>query len=429
MRTTRTPGRLLLTPLVVLAVVLAACGGGGDDTTTTAGGGEEITLRVAMGSPGDAQIKVWEAAKEAFEATHENVTIEYNFQEPNLYETTGLPVLLSSNEAPDVYFEWAGERLRNRHADGYAADITDLVNNGPLSDIFDEGAFNGMVIDDQIVMVPSNADVTNVYWYNVAIFDELGLDVPTTWDEFLDVARALKAADYVPIGTGNKDLWPGGNWIAHQISRVIGEDAYDQLMKREIPMNDPSVIAALDTASIFHEEELVNASIAGSDDTEGAQLFFQGLSGMHPIGSWLVSWAIEEAPDLDFDYFNMPAMDGDGVQDSVIGVSTGHVVNANSQHIELAVEFLEVFSSPDIVALMVEAGGTPLAEGALDRDDVDPRVASLMEMMSSAGALVAPPDVGYDLEVAGALNAAIAEVLGGQKTAEQALNDAEAKLG
>ena len=35
---------------------------------------------------------------------------------------------------------------------------------------------------------------------------------------------------------------------------------------------------------------------------------------MHPIGSWLVSWAIDEAPDLDFDFVNLPAMP-DGVAD------------------------------------------------------------------------------------------------------------------
>ena len=32
-----------------------------------------------------------------------------------------------------------------------------------------------MTVDDKIVMVPANADVTNVIWYNVDVFAELGL--------------------------------------------------------------------------------------------------------------------------------------------------------------------------------------------------------------------------------------------------------------
>ena len=78
---------------------------------------------------------------------------------------------------------------------------------------------------------------------------------------------------------------------------------------------------------------------------------------------------------------------------------------------------------------MVDAGGTPLATGALDRDDIDSRILSMMEMMQTAGALVAPPDTGYDIEVADALYAAEAEVLGGVKTPAEALSIAQGKIG
>jgi raffinose/stachyose/melibiose transport system substrate-binding protein len=51
-----------------------------------------------------------------------------------------------------------------------------------------------------------------------------------------------------------------------------------------------------------------------------------------------------------------------------------------------------------------------------------------MELMQEADAIVAPPDTGYDLEVADALYAAEAEVLGGVSTPEEAAAAAEAKL-
>ena len=95
------------------------------------------------------------------------------------------------------------------------------------------------------------------------------------------------------------------------------------------------------------------------DDNEGAQLFFQGAAAMHPIGSWLVSWAIDEAPELEFDFVNLPAMpEGSaGDQGSVIGVETGYMVNANSPNIDLAVEFLALVNSPENVAKFVAGGG------------------------------------------------------------------------
>ena len=421
-----TAGALALT----LAMVLSACAESGTGTTDTAVAGEAtepVTLRVAMGSPGEAQIAVWEAAKAAFEEANPNVTVELNFQEDDLYETIGLVNLLNGGDAPDIYFEWAGARLQSRYDEGFVADLTDAVD-GELGTYFDDGAFNGMEIDGKTVMVPGNADVTTVMWYNVDIFEELGLTPPTTWEELIEISQTIKDAGIVPIAIGNKDLWPVGNWSSHMVSRVIGEDSYHQMMTQAIPMDSPEIVEALGYVADLAEAGVVNESANAIDDNEGAQLFFQGQAAMHPIGSWLVSWAIEEAPDLNFDYFNLPAMPGEGTQDSVIAVATGFIVNANSENIDTAVDFLTLFSSPEFTSQMVDAGGTPLATGALDREDIDPRLLSLMELMQSADAVVAPPDTGYELEVADALYAAEAEVLGGVSTPEEAAAAAQAKL-
>lgn len=421
----------------VLALVAAACGGSaGDDTTgstdagteSTSGEGGATTLRIAMGSPGEAQIAVWEAAKAAFEEANPDVTVELNFQDDDLYQTIGLLNLLNGGDAPDIYFEWSGARLQSRYDEGFVADITS-AREGELGSYFEDGAFNGMEIDGKTVMVPGNADVTTVIWYNVDIFNDLGLTPPTTWDEFIEVSTAIKDAGITPIALGNKDLWPLGNFASHIVSRVMGEEKFDQMLKGELAMDSPEVIEGLRLVDEMREAGIFNESVNTIDDNEGAQLFFQGQAAMHPIGSWLVSWAIDEAPDLNFDYFNLPAVDGAGDQGSVIAVSTGYVVNANSPNVDLATEFLTLFSSPEFTGQMVEAGAAPLATGALERDDVDARLLSLQEMMQGAPALVAPPDTGYDLKFADALYAAEAEVLGGVATPEEAAAAAQAKLG
>ena len=413
--------------VLALALVAGACSSSDGESSTDPDA--PVTLRVAMGSPGEAQIEVWEATAASFEASNPNVTVEFNFQDDDLYETIGLPNLLNGGDAPDVYFEWAGQRLQDRYDEGFVADITDAVQNGELGTYFEEGAYNGMVIDGKNVMVPANADVTTVMWYNVDIFNDLGISVPTTWDEMITASETIKAAGIIPIGIGNKDLWPVGNWTSHILSRAMGEEVYDQMLKQEIPMDSPEIVAAMEYVVELQQSGIVNESVNAIDDNEGAELFFQGKAAMHPIGSWLVSWAIESAPDLNFDYFNLPPLEGAGTQDSVIAVSTGFIVNAESSHQDVAIDFLTLFSSPEFTSQMVDAGGTPLATGALDRDDIDPRVLSLMEMMQTAGALVAPPDTGYDIEVADALYAAEAEVLGGVSTPEEALATAQAKIG
>jgi hypothetical protein len=127
-----------------------------------------------------------------------------------------------------------------------------------------------------------------------------------------------------------------GNWFGHLASRVVGEDVYAQTLSGTGKFATPEWEKAFGYIKQLADAKCVNDSANAIDDNAGAQLFFQGKAAMHPIGSWLVSWAIDEAPDLDFDYVNLPAMPSEskGNQDSVIGVATGYVVNAKSPEAE-----------------------------------------------------------------------------------------------
>ena len=112
----------------------------------------------------------------------------------------------------------------------------------------------------------------------------------------------------MPIASGNKDFWAAGNWLGHLVSRVVGADAYDQALSGEASFDTPEWKQAFGYIEELHEHGCVNESANAIDDNEGAQLFFQEKAAMHAIGSWLVSWAIDEAPDLTFDFVNLPAM-------------------------------------------------------------------------------------------------------------------------
>lgn len=405
-----------------VALALAGC--------TPGGGGDDNTLRIAMGSPGEAQIRVWNAVADQFTKDHPDIKVEINFQDDDLYETIGLPNLLNGRNAPDIYFEWAGNRLETRYADGFAADLTDAVTSGPLKNLFDPDIFDSVSVDGKIVMIPHSEDVTNVLWYNKAIFADAGLTPPTTWSELLDACDTLNAKGVIPIASGNKDLWAAGNWLAHVASRVVGEDVYSATLSGDAKFSTPEWEKAFGYVKDLADHKCVNDSVNAIDDNEGAQLFFQGKAAMHAIGSWLVSWAIDEAPDLDFDYVNLPAItDGAGNQDSVIGVVTGYIVNAKSTKQDAAAEFLALLNSDDNVKAFIDAELTPMALSASEGQDVDARSARLNALLQGAPAIVLPPDTGYNLETANALYSALAEVLGGQKSPSEALAGIDQKLG
>ena len=408
--------------LSATALILTGCSAGG-------GGSDDNVLRIALGSPGEAQIRVWDDVAAQFEAANPDITVEINYQDDDLYQTIGLPNLLNGRNAPDIYFEWAGARLEQRAADGFAADLTEAVTTGPIAGLFGDDVFTSLTVDGAVVMVPHASDVANVLWYNEDIFADAGLTPPTTWDELLATCDALDAEGIIPIASGNKDLWAAGNWLAHMTSRVVGEDVYSSALSGESDFNTPEWVEAFGYVKDLADHNCVNESANAIDDNEGAQLFFQGKAAMHAIGSWLVSWAIDEAPDLNFDYVNLPSRPGAGNQESVIGVVTGYVVNAKSSKQDLAAEFLALLNNDDNVQAFIGAELTPMALSASAGDDVDSRSAGLINMLETAPAIVLPPDTGYDLETANALYAALAEVLGGQSTPEDAVAGIDQKIG
>jgi raffinose/stachyose/melibiose transport system substrate-binding protein len=386
-------------------------------------------LRIAMGSPGEAQIKVWNDVAKQYMKAHPETKVETNYQQDDLYETIGLQQLLAGRNAPDIYFEWTGERLRTRLNDGYAADISDAFKTGPLAGLFDDATLAQYTIDNKVVMVPYSADVTNVLWYNKKILADAGVQPPGTWADLLAACDTLRAKNIVPIASGNKDLWPAGNWLGHMASRVIGEDVYAQTLSGTGRFSTPEWEAAFGHIKELVDHKCVNDTANSIDDNAGAQLFFQEKAAMHPIGSWLVSWALDEAPDLDFDYVNLPAIpDGKGNQNSVIGVATGYVINAKSPKQREALEFMALLNNDANVKAFIKAEVTPLAKSASAGEKIDTRSAKLTKLLNEAPAIVLPPDTGYNLKTADALYTAVASVLGGKSSPKDALAEMDRKL-
>lgn len=408
------------TALVVVAG-LVACAPGGDDP-------DAVTIRIAMGSSGDAVDNNFDVLKERYEKEHPGRTVEIIIQEDDVYQTTGLATLLSSRDAPDAYFEWSGARMAGHVADGDGADISEALAGPLFEGRFEEGAFNNMDIDGSgIYMVPWTGDVTNVVWYDVDVFAELGIGVPETWDEYIAANKKMLDAGYVPLVEGNKDQWPVGSIASHITSRMIGEDAYSDVINGEAPMNSPEMVAAFE--KIAELAEYVNPSINALADDEAMTQFFLQRAVTHQIGSWLMADAVENADGLNFDYFNLPAFtDGKGVQDSVLGVSTGFMVNAKSAHIEETLEFLALVASAEGTKLWAESGLVPLANDAFTGVDADPRTVALGEMLANAGDLVVPADNYADLEIAGLFYGAAASVIGGTATPQEALDTAQARI-
>lgn len=389
-----------------------------------------VTLRFAHSTTGGAQRIVLNKIIAAFEQMYPDVKVKEIVQDADVYEDEGLITLVQSKTPPDVYFQWGGDLVRLYAESGFGADLTAALEKGGWKDTFLDAAWPDAMYEGKIYLIPTNLDVTTVLWYNEVMFEETGVTAPETWSEFMNVCAKLKENGITPVIVGNKELWPLGNWAGHIVGNAGGADLYDNVFTLKEDFANPDFIRAFGLFEEMAEKGYFNEGMNGMDADPGMMGFFQGFAAMHPIGSWLVPEALTSAPE-DFRYsaFNTPAISwGKGEQPSIIGLSTGYMIHAESPNFDVAVSFLRFFTSLESQILQAEAGDFSSVKGVMEMAEIDPNTVLLAQIFRDAVTIFAPPDTGYPVEIADTFYQGAAFVAGGVKSAEEALEWVDAQL-
>ena len=384
----------------------------------------EITITHTM--TGGTHRVAFDQIIDAFHEEYPNIRVRQMPQDMEIYQDVGLISMLQSPNPPDIFFQWGGDLVRRDAELGFAADLSDALDEDGWGDTFLDAAWSessGTMYDGRVYMIPYAFDVTTVLWYNVDMFEEHGLEEPETWGEFLDIVRTLREAGETPIILGNQQFWPLGNWAGHITARVVGMDLFDRALRLEEPFSQPAFEDAFERFAELAEANAFNRDLAGLGASESMTAFFQGAGAMHPIGSWLIPNALDTAPD-DFRYgaFNTPEIPGGaGDPHSIIGLATGFQVSAETPHFDEAITFLRFFTNMENQVAWAESGRFSPVRGAMAAADIDEHNQQLAELFLDAEEMVPPPDTGYPVEVADIFYQGAALVAGGLASPTQGL--------
>lgn len=198
MRTTLKAGRRTTgaAALVGAVTLLAACGGGGGG----GGGGADASCTNTIKVDDATVVTVWawypamEAVVDVFNESHDDVQVCWTNagQGGDAYQAFST-ALEAGSGAPDVMMieaEFLGQyTIRDA--------LVDLAPYGAadLADQYTEGAWADVTEGDAVYAIPVDGGPMG-FLYRQDIFDEYGVDVPTTWEEFADAAQQLKDGGY-----------------------------------------------------------------------------------------------------------------------------------------------------------------------------------------------------------------------------------------
>lgn len=204
-------------------------------------------------------------------------------------------------------------------------------------------------------------------FYNKATFDKFGLTVPTTWDEYIDAARALHAADPEYYITNDSGLDGGfGSAMLWQAGSKAFQTEGDEVT---IDLEDEGAQRYAESWGTLVKEGLLDGIGGWSEE------WFDGLSSGKiatlPAGAWMPG-VLESGADGsagDWRVAPMPTYDGGAPATSENGGST-EAVTKQSKNPALAAGFLKWLNSSDeSIDIFVGDGGFPSTVAQLESPD------------------------------------------------------------
>jgi len=215
---------------------------------------------------------------------------------------------LTTDSAPDIFTWWSGFRMEDIVAAGGAADVTEVWQPYLDSGEYSQGLANAFAFDGKVYAIPFHFGYWNVY-YNKPLFEEHGLEVPTTWEEFEALNAALVDKGITPIAQTFIDRWQAFIIFEEMVLRTSGPEFYNKLMFGEAKYTDPEAIEAMELwKEMMDKGYLTNDYAFGTGTDTFLPAFQAGDVAMVVIGDWYAAslTGADLEPGVDFDAFIMP---------------------------------------------------------------------------------------------------------------------------
>ncbi|WID98829.1 extracellular solute-binding protein [Bosea vestrisii] len=174
-------------------------------------------------------VKIWEEVAREFEAKNPGVKIEMQYLENEAYKAKA-PTLLQSKDRPHIIYSWAGGVLKSQVEAGVLEDITPAMQG--YRDNLSASAVDAFTVNGRIYGVPYGVSQVG-FMANKDLLGKAGVDAGkiTSYDDFLDAVKKLKAAGITPLAVGGADKWPVHFYWTHLAVRLGGKAAMQAALK------------------------------------------------------------------------------------------------------------------------------------------------------------------------------------------------------
>lgn len=379
--------KALVSLLVVVLILVAAVGA----VPTFAQDDVTITILTNWG-PDDPKGPVLQSILDDYMAANPGVSFELEIVPDTDIPTRVETSFLGGAEADLLMHNLLGPSLTWAE-DGIVVPVTAYVEEWGLTDSFLDVALDQWTVNGELVGFPLEGFNWPV-WYNTAIFEEAGVEIPTTTDELIAAADAIRAAGYQPFAIGGSD-WTGSRLFQMYLSGNVAQDDVIALWREGGFANNEQARAAVETFVALREAGVFADSAEGMEFNSMNEMFFSGQAAMMHGGGWSYGELPEELLDVVvLGGFPM-------VPDSPVGApawwsgftAKGIWISRNgAEKLDAIGPFIQFFFQPEMIARFVEGGGLvpPIKGVEVDAELLNPLFVQSLALAESGDAAFVP---------------------------------------
>ncbi|ACQ81865.1 extracellular solute-binding protein family 1 [Beutenbergia cavernae DSM 12333] len=390
MRRTRRGALGALVAVAGGALVLAGCSSGGGGGGGGEGEDEAVSITVLVGNT-ETDLLVNEALVEAFTAEHPNIEVELETRPGGTEGDNIVKTRLSTGDMPDAFVYNSGSLFQ---AINPVQNLVDLSDE-PFVDNVDESFWPVVSVDDTIYGAPAGVLSSGGIMYSIPIYEELGLEVPTTWDAFMENNDAIAEAGYTPVIQSYQETWTSQVLMLGDFHNVAAEypDFAEEYTANETSYGtNPAGLRSFEKLQEVHDAGYLNEDFASATFNDGLAMLATGEGAHYPMLTGALANIKANHPENvdDVGFFAIPGEDAE-TNGATVWLPAGWYIPTTTEgaQLEAAKEWVNFIASAAGATAEVEAvgaNGPYLLNDYTLPDDV-PRMVQDLQVYVDEGAM------------------------------------------
>lgn len=403
---------------IALALAMAIC----LSLLCTVALADKVTVNFFHRWPNEPKNSYINSLIDEFEAANPDIDIVADCVLNDSYKEK-IRVLVSTDALPDVFFSWSGVFGENLTRSGRVLALDDVMaRDSEWSSQIVEGQWAPFNYNGKQYGAPWSMD-GKAFFYNVDVFNELGIEIPTTLNELYAVCEKLKENGYdEPISAGFSAPWAVSHYLGTLCQRVVDPEVLAKDYTGGGDFSDPAYIEAL---NIFKKlGEYMTSDPCSVDHEFARNAFIMGVSPMCYMQLAEMKY-LRDDEELHYGFFNFPAVeDGKGDPGQLTGAPEGMMISATAKPEvqEAAIKFMEfVISKEGGHRMIAECGEISCVKGAWDETNCDEKQLEAIDLILAATEPAVWQDCATEATIANAFMTGGQLLLTGDMTAEDVM--------